>query len=115
LKNVFDDSLYYVDVVRDKSYALTLIQEEIFLLLATSTKKIPYTDAGAQIIETKLQQCLSICVSKGIFKAGFTTSVPKVADVPIQDKIDRVFQNVTFKAELAGAMQGVGIRGNVSF
>jgi len=51
----------------------------------------------------------------GIYASGWTTSVPNVADVPIQDKQDRIFKNVSYEATLEGAIQGLVIRGNVSF
>ena len=78
--------------------------------------KVPYTDSGAGAIEGDVKTALKLGVQRGGIAEdpAFTTSVPKVADVPVQDKANRLLPDVEFTATLAGAIHATTINGTVT-
>lgn len=87
------------------------IQEQIFYRLV-NTKKIPFTDAGATMIENEIRSVLSQAeVNGGI--DGYTVTAPRVLSIPEMQRNARVMGDFTFEARLAGAVSVVIIRGVV--
>lgn len=103
----------YIDIIRGIDWLEAIIQQAIFSELV-NTKKIPYTDEGASIIDAILKGQLDRAVRATIIVDDYVTSVPKVADVPTNDKINRFLPDVTFTATLQGAIHTVRIDGVVS-
>jgi hypothetical protein len=113
---VFDNKYVYIDIVRGIDWLKNTIQTSLWGVL-TSMDKIPYTDAGINILAGYLRKTLMAAVANGILSdnpAPIVTA-PKAVDVPIVDKQDRILRNLNFTAILAGAIQKVQIRGTVSF
>jgi hypothetical protein len=81
-----------------------------------NSKKIPYTAAGATIIESDIRSVLNA----GIVAGGLadtpapTVSVPDVLTVNPNNRALRIFDGITFQARLAGAIHFLDIAGNVS-
>lgn len=105
----------YIDVIRFIDWLQARIGEEVFGALARSAK-IPFTDAGASVI----QGLVAGVLQQGIAAGGLSNdpapkvTVPKVANVSAIDKAARTLPDVKFDAVLAGAIQIVKIAGNVS-
>lgn len=105
----------YIDIVRGIDWLQARIQESVFSRLANSVK-IPYTDAGAAIIENEIKAVLSEGVRVGLLAADPApeTSVPLVATVSALDKANRLLPDVTFNGTLAGAIHATNISGLVA-
>lgn len=91
--------------------------EEAWIALAVGTPtKIPFTNAGINIVAASLQDVLN----RGVTFGHFSPDVPPIVDVPDvseiseQDKIDRVL-TLTATAVFAGAIQKVTYILNVTF
>jgi hypothetical protein len=78
-----------------------------------NAEKIPYTDAGVQVIKAAMDGVLDLAVRRGVL-ASYESSAPLVADVPDADKIARTLPDITFDGVLAGAIHKVQVRGTVS-
>ena len=85
-----------------------------------------YTDDGIQIIRNALQKALDLGVArKGIAPEeldsdgrkipSYTITVPRSADVSVNNKANRLLQDVRFTARLAGAIHVVEIRGSLAY
>jgi hypothetical protein len=113
---VFNTDFLYIDVVRDLDYLVNDIETEMFRLLTTAGK-IPYTDAGIAMCQSKLRERLNNAIGMGILASDPipTITVPLAKDIPVQDKQDRILKNLNFTATLAGAIQSIVIRGTVTF
>lgn len=92
------------------------MQEQIFYRIATK-KKIPYTAAGAMIIEAEIRSVLSQGVANGLIAdaPSYTVQSPDVLAIPEVQRAQRVLGDFRFTARLAGAVHSVIVRGVVSY
>lgn len=104
-----------IDVIRGLDWQESIIVTDVYSLLINNPK-IAFTDAGVANVESVLRAALSRGVQQGVLAADpeFTVTVPKVADVSTNDKANRNLPDVTFAANLAGAIHAVTIAGTVS-
>lgn len=102
----------WIDVIRDIDWLEVRMQEDVVNALIQNDK-IPFTDAGGSIIENIVRKRLLNAVAAGVL-SSFTITVPKVADIPSEDRAARFFTGVEFDGVLASAIHKVKIRGRVS-
>lgn len=104
------DTMILVDWIQAR------IQEQVFYRLATK-KKIPYTSAGALIIEAEIRSVLSQGVANGgIADApAYTVQSPDVLAIPEVQRAQRILGDFKFSARLASAVNRVIIRGVVTY
>ena len=78
--------------------------------------KIPFTDAGAAMLESAMRASIKRGVAIGGFRSDPepTFSVPKIADVSTANRGDRILPDLKWAAQLAGAVHEVIASGTVS-
>ena len=105
----------YIDLARGTDFIRARLQEYVFGALARADK-IPFTDAGAAVVEAEVKAVMSLSVNQTILAAdpAPVVSVPLVKDVSATDKANRLLPDVTFTATFAGAIHGVQISGTIS-
>lgn len=105
----------YIDVMVFALWLEARLVERIWFRLRNS-KKIPYTKAGATIIEAEIRAQLTEGVRVGGLapNPAFTITMPNVLDVAANLRAGRVLEGITFEARLAGAIQKVKISGTVT-
>jgi len=109
----------YIDIIRGADWLKARLQENIFLLLI-NTEKVPMEDAGGDMVENAMREIFEQAVQNGFIrkdadgKGIYTITVPDVADVPSADRLARYLSGITFAGELAGAINKIGIAGNLS-
>ena len=105
----------FVDVVVFIDWLQARMTERIFSRM-TNLPKIPFTDKGVAIIEGEIKAQLQQGIDRGGLKddPAPTVTVPLVKDVSSVDKAARTLPDVTFTAELAGAIHKTIIRGTIS-
>lgn len=105
----------FIDVVRGLDWLEARIEEDVFQCLV-DVPKLPYTNAGAMVIQGVVQARLDNGVSVGLLSddPAPVASVPRVADVPTEDRAARTLPGVSFTGVLAGAIHHVVIRGSVT-
>ena len=109
----------WIDVIRGADWLQARLQENLYSTLI-NVEKIPYTDAGGDIIENKIREILDEGVENDFIAADadgvgqYTITVPDVADISSADKLARLFSGVSFTATLAGAVNKIAISGNLS-
>lgn len=105
----------WIDVMIFVDWLEQRMKERLWSRMANS-KKIPYTAAGAAIIEAEIRAQLN----DGIRVGGLATSpaptveVPDVLSVSVNARAQRIFEGITFEARLAGAIHFVKIMGTVT-
>ena len=105
----------WIDVMVFVDWLEQRMKERLWFRMANS-KKIPYTAAGAAIIEAEIRAQLN----DGIRAGGLadspapTVTVPDVLAVAANLRAQRIFEGITFEARLAGAIHFVKIRGTVT-
>jgi len=106
----------YIDIIRGVDWLVNTIQLAMYSMLLNSPK-IPYTQNGLAIVESILRTSLN----QGI-RVGFLASdpapyitIPKIQDIPVEDKQNRILNNVEFQATPAGAIQQLVITGRLSY
>ena len=116
----------WADAVRFLDWLKQTIQVAIFTLLTSNSGKIPYTDAGADLVAAAIRAVLKQAVRAGGLNPGAPAAngfpaipapsvfVPPVASIDPTVRATRVLPGVTFGAQGAGAIQGVTIQGAVS-
>ena len=102
----------YIDVMRGADFLAARIQELVYFELINS-EKIPFTNDGIAIVESRLRQALNLGVDNQIINADYVITVPDVADVSVIDKGNRFLDNVEFEATLTGAINKVKINGRL--
>lgn len=105
----------WIDVMVFVDWLEARMTERLWFRMANS-KKIPYTAAGATIIESEIRAQLN----DGIRVGGLSDSptpvvrVPDVLSVSPNLRAQRIFEGITFEARLAGAIHFVKIKGTVT-
>ena len=102
----------WIDIVQAIDWLEARIQEDVYSALI-NVEKLPFTDAGIQVVEGKVRGVLE-AARKANIVASYTVTVPKAADVPQADRAARILTGVEFEAILAGAVHKVKIDGFVS-
>jgi hypothetical protein len=105
----------YIDVIRFRDWLKARMQERIFTLLANA-KKIPFSDAGAALLEAEVRAQLREGVDVGGLDGNPapTTSVPRIADVSTINRAARHLPGVAFTGKLAGAVHDLAIAGTIT-
>ena len=103
----------FIDIIRGADWLEARLEERIFFLLL-NTDKVPFTDAGATLLENEIRAQLLEAVTVGYITNDFIIAVPKVADVSQNDKANRVFPAIKFTAILQGAIHSVTVQGVVT-
>ena len=102
----------YIDVIHGVDWLKARIQNLVFTALV-NVDKVPFTDAGVQMVVSPLKAALEEAVKNGIL-ASYTIEFPAVAEVSITDKGKRFLPNVKFTGILAGAIHSTKINGVVT-
>lgn len=105
----------WADVTRFIDWLRSEIQIRCFALLINN-QKIPYTDAGIDLVKAVIQGALDAGVKAGGLAADPAPYVeaPLAADVDATTKASRVLPEVAFYGTLAGAIHQLEIQGTLS-
>ncbi len=105
----------FLDVVRGLDWLEDDMTKAIFTTLA-SNDKVSFDDPGISTIENDIVASLDRAVQRRILRADPRpiVIVPLAADVSDSDKALRTLPDMTFSAELAGAVHKVIVAGTVS-
>lgn len=106
----------FMDVTTSIDWLKVRIEESLIALFVGTPTKVPYTNAGINIVVAAIQDVLNRGVTFGHLSpdAPPTIDAPDVSEVSAQDKIDRVL-TLTANVVLAGAIQKVILTVNLTF
>lgn len=109
----------WMDVIRDRDWFESRLQNRIVTTLANASaalSKIPFTDAGAAVLEADVRAQLAEGINAGFLadSPAPTVVIPKVSTISVGDKALRKFKTITFGAKIAGAVHLVEITGTVT-
>lgn len=105
----------WIDVIHGLDWLRARIGERVYgVLVGAADGKIPYTDAGVNLIHTEVRAQLKEAEVANVLAEGWTTSVPAVASLSSSQRASRVLPSVTFSARVAGAIHAVNISGRVA-
>ena len=105
------------DVMHGLAWLETRLAEDVYELIARAgnrRSKIPYTDEGIARVEGVVRDRLDKGVDIGLLVDDFTTSAPLREDTEFGDRVNRILRDITFEANLAGAIKFVQIQGVVT-
>lgn len=102
----------YADVMHGIDWLQAKIEEGVFGRLVL-TNKVPYTQAGATLIENEIRQPLDLAVTNGLL-ASYTVTVPDVSAALTADKALRFMTGFSFTGILAGAVHKTTIVGTIT-
>ena len=109
----------YIDIIRGADWLKARLQENLYLLLINS-EKVPFEDFGVDMVENSMREIFEQAVDNGFIakdrdgKGLYNIVTPDVADVPTVDRLARFLSGITFTGTLAGAINKIGISGNLS-
>lgn len=105
----------FLDVIVFIDYLQARITEEIYAVLVGQAK-VPFTDAGISLIQSKINAVLQDGIALGGIapSPAYTITVPKASEVSSVDKAARTLKNLKFSAPLAGAIHAVTVNGTVT-
>lgn len=95
----------WVDIIQGVDWLYARLQEDVFAWLAGAPKR-PYTDQSVTSCMGVVNGVLQEGVKQNILRADPAPFVegPKVADIDEADRAARVLPDITFSAQLAGAI-----------
>ena len=105
----------WIDVMVFVDWLEARLRERIWFRLANS-KKIPFTQAGATIIETEVRAQLQ----EGVRVGGLADNpapvvrVPDILTIAPNMRAQRIFDGIEFEGRLAGAIHYLVVRGVVT-
>lgn len=105
------------DVMHGIAWLETRLAEDVYELIARAgnrRQKIPFTDEGIARVEGVIRDRLAKGVDIGLLVNDFTTSAPKREDTEFGDRTNRILKDLTFEANLAGAIKFAQITGVVT-
>jgi hypothetical protein len=117
----------WIDVIRFRDWLEEEIKINVVSAMINADGKLPYTDAGIQVIVAAMRQALDRGVTrKGIAPEevdptsdrvipSYTVSAPSASAVSFNDKANRILRDVKFTARLAGAIHVTEIKGSLSY
>ncbi len=115
----------FIDIIRGRDWLEARMTEEIYSLL-TRRPKVPYTDGGIASIEAIVRQMLELAITRGFIAPAYMdeenntvvpsyeVTVPKVRNIPFNDRANRILDDLTFRATVAGAIHVVDINGTIT-
>lgn len=103
----------WVDTMQIVDWLYARLQEQIFFRLV-NTLKIPFTDAGATMIENEIRSVLTQAQGNNAIDT-YTVTSPRVLAIPEMQRAQRVMGDFKFVARLAGAVSIVRIEGIVHY
>ena len=118
----------YMDTLRGEDKLVQDMQVEVFTIL-TTTKKVPYTQAGIAQLSAGVRTALLQSVNTGLIAESrvnavtgktetpaFSVTDPLINDIPTADKANRIIpatNPIVWEATLAGAVHEVNIQGTL--
>lgn len=104
-----------IDTIRGYDWMSDTISADMSdLLINQAGGKVSYDDTGIARIENVLTSSLQKAVDRNFIDEDFTVSVPSASDVSSSDKLERILRDVTFSADLVGAINTVEISGTLN-
>lgn len=106
----------FMDTIRFLDWVYARMRERVLGCLANNPK-IPFTDAGVDIMRGEIAAIIQLGMNAGGFDraAGYTITAPLVKDVPVADRANRKLPDINWSARLAGAIHRLDpVRGLVS-
>lgn len=106
----------FLDVIQADYFLRARLREDVFQHLAT-TKKTSFTDPGITQIVAVMDKRFKSAFRQGIIAedengdADYTIEFPRRADIPKNERAQRVLRGIKFRASLAGAVEIVEISG----
>jgi len=101
----------FIDQKIIEFWTIARMQESVFGMLVRKSK-VPYTDAGFALVEAQMRGVLALGVENQAFST-YTITIPRVADIPENQRLQRIAGDFLFDATLQGAVHKVVIRGVV--
>lgn len=99
----------FIDIIRGTDWLKYRIAEDVVARLA-AVPKIPYV-GGGEILEAIIRNRLEIAVDRQLIAEDYTVTVPPASEQQVTDRANRVYKDITFNAQLTGAVHRVEVRG----
>lgn len=111
---------YAIDVTRSVDQVVAWIGQDLASALIQA-EKVPYTDAGADLLGSIVRADLARAVTAGIASAGGggtaspLVTYPKVAAQSLSDRQNRIFPSMNASFVMAGAINAISVEIDISF
>lgn len=118
----------FIDVIMSRDYIKARLAEALFALNIRS-RKIPFDDAGAAMMESAIRDVLRQAGKQGIIAQAvseadkelsdegeymYTVTIPERSEVPANDRAARKWTGIEFTFVLAGAVHATEISGTIT-
>ena len=99
----------FIDIIRDTDWITARVQEAVAFRLK-NTDKLPYTEDGANIIESALRGVLDTAVTQGVLDTGYTVIRDSIDDIPLNMRASRRFPSIRVTGRYTGAIHSVSFQ-----
>jgi hypothetical protein len=99
----------FIDVQHTLDWTYFRTQEAVFRALATTSTKVPYTNAGIGAVEAEIRGVLETGIENGHFDPEVEPIIvmPKKADIAAADLTARLLPDIDAQVDIAGAIHKV--------
>lgn len=107
----------FLDITHGIDETQRRIQERVLGILKAASdagRKVPYTDTGVDIVRSGVLQVLGQKEVDGFINPGYVVQAPRVADVDPAVKAGRLLPDITFTAQMQGAIHTVTVVGTLT-
>lgn len=110
----------FLDVVAGNDWMIAMLEQRVQALYIKN-RKISYTQAGANMIGAEVESVMKLGLDNGIIATDesgngiYSVVIPDVQAMTEADRASRKLKGVKFSYRLAGAIEEVDIKGQVSF
>lgn len=102
----------YMDIIRGSDQLQARIEEDTFQLFLDAGK-VPFDDDGISMVAGPLRARLQEAKDNKFIKS-FEVIIPEDANVPQEDRAQRLLDGITFEAPLTGAIHKAKIKGKLT-
>ncbi|QLB23321.1 DUF3383 family protein [Phocoenobacter skyensis] len=116
----------WIDIIRFRDWLEATMQSDVAFTIINADGKVPYTDAGIEMIAASMQQSLDLGIRRGgiapdeLDEEGkvipsYIINKPLASSISSNRKASRFLQNMTWIARLAGAIHLTEIKGSLAY
>ncbi|QBL97917.1 hypothetical protein EauM23_00024 [Exiguobacterium phage vB_EauM-23] len=110
----------FLDVVAGNDWVIATLEQRVQAIYLKN-RKVVYEQAGANLIGSEVEAVMKLAIDRDIIAEDlegnglFSVTIPNVQDMTEADRASRKLKGIKFAYQLAGAIEEVDIKGQVSF
>ena len=99
----------FIDIIRDSDWIESRLREAIAFIFVNE-EKVPYTEAGADVLEASFRSVVEEAIRNGILDDDYSITKTAVLEASSNDRANRKFPEMTLNARFTGAIHSASFQ-----